>query len=113
MSTRKPYEDIVMSELSRLLRQELAAGLSTVFADIRAVQSEPVRAEVRPLPSLSVVIHNNAGVSVQARETIGLAGQKQLEVTIDQMVARALAGGRETSGVLRAIFGLAPGLIGR
>lgn len=109
MTTRRPYEDIIMAELSRLLRQEVAAGLSSVFAGL---QSQQTPAQAQPL-ALNVVIHNNAGASVSAREAEGPFGQRQLEITVDQMVARALAGGRETSGVLRTLFGLAPSLIGR
>ncbi len=108
--TRRPYEDVMMAELSKLLRQELAAGLATVFTDLRAA---PRAAETAPSPALNIVIQNNVQAQVTARETQDAFGVKQLEITIDQMVARALTGGRETSGVLRALFGLAPGLIGR
>lgn len=51
--------------------------------------------------------------------TSGAAGlgsgfdQKAFEIIIDQMVAQSLLRGRETSGVLRTLFGLVPALIGR
>lgn len=108
--TKRPYEDVVMAELSRLLRQEVAAGLASVFAGLQGQQAQAAPAQ--PL-ALNIVIHNNAGAAVTAREGEGPFGQRQLEITVDQMVARALAGGRETSGVMRTLFGLAPGLIGR
>lgn len=104
MTTRNAFEDIIVTELAKLLQRELSAGLAAAFSQ---------RPSSAPAGALSVIIHNNAGALVSARETPGPLGQRQLEITIDQMVARALAGGRETSGVLRALFGLAPGLIGR
>jgi hypothetical protein len=71
--------------------------------------------------------HSAGPVHVQAhdRETSSLfrhniflsddAGpdRKKLEQTIDQMVASSLVHGRETSAVLRLLFGLVPTLIGR
>jgi hypothetical protein len=36
-----------------------------------------------------------------------------MELRIDGMVASSLMHGRQTSGVLRVLFGLVPGLIGR
>jgi hypothetical protein len=38
---------------------------------------------------------------------------KQMETSIDQMVAECLMHGRQTSSVLRALFGIIPSLIGR
>jgi hypothetical protein len=40
-------------------------------------------------------------------------GSGQMEASIDQMVAESLMHGRQTSSVLRALFGLVPILIGR
>jgi hypothetical protein len=113
MNGKNQFEDIVMAELEKLLRQELAAGLSTVFAGLRAAQTPSAASPLAADSALNIIIHNNAGGSVSAREGAGPLGQKQLEITIDQMVARALSGGRETTGVMRALFGLAPHLIGR
>lgn len=103
-ATRRPAEDIFTSELSRLLRQELTQGLRGVF--------EGMLGQGNAAP-LQVVINNNAGVQVTAQESGGGMSQKQLEITIDQMVAQSLTQGRQTTGVLRALFGLAPNLIGR
>lgn len=100
---RRPAEDIVTGELSRLLRQELTQSLRGVFEGMFGQgQGAPVQ----------VVINNNAGVQVSARES-GNFNQKQLEITIDQMVAQSLTQGQQTTGVLRSLFGLAPNLIGR
>ncbi len=96
-----------MAELSKLLRQELTAGLRGIFEGLRDTGSG------KNAGSINVIINNNAGVSVAAREGQGPFNQKQLEITIDQMVANSLMQGRQTSGVLRSLFGLAPGLIGR
>ena len=105
-STRRPFEDVIAGELSRLLRRELIAGMRGVFEDLR----DAGQGSAAPI---NVVINNNAGASVSARTTEGPFNQKQLEITIDQMVAQSLVQGRQTSGVLRALFGLAPGLSGR
>jgi hypothetical protein len=39
--------------------------------------------------------------------------QKQLETSLDHLVASTLVHGQQTSGVLRSMFGLLPSLIGR
>lgn len=103
-TTRRPADDIVTAELSRLLRQELTQGLRGVFEGLLG-QGEG--------GGLQVVINNNSAAQVTARESMGAMNQRQLEITIDQMVAQSLAQGRQTTGVLRSLFGLAPGLIGR
>ncbi len=103
-TTRRPVEDLVSAELGRLLRQELTQGLRGVFEDLLGQGQSS---------GLQVVINNNSAAQVSARETMGAMNQKQLEITIDQMVAQSLAQGRQTTGVLRSLFGLAPGLIGR
>jgi hypothetical protein len=38
---------------------------------------------------------------------------RQMEVMIDQMVAESLMYGRQTTGILRSLFGIIPSLIGR
>lgn len=104
MTSRRPVEDIVSSELNRLLRQELGQGLRGIFEDLLGQGQGG---------GLQVIINNNSAAQVSARESVGAMNQKQLEITIDQMVAQSLAQGRQTTGVLRSLFGLAPGLIGR
>lgn len=101
--TRRPESDIIMDELARVMRAELTSGLRGLFEDMASGGGS----------GISIVINNNANAQVSAREGQGPFGQKQLEITIDQMVANALTQGRETSGVMRSIFGLVPGLSGR
>lgn len=100
--TRRPAQDIATEELSKLLRQELAAGISAVFAG-----------GGRGGGGVSVVIHNNTPAQVGASESTDAFDRKTLEITIDQMVANSLARGRETGGVLRSLFGIVPSLLGR
>lgn len=87
--------------LARVLGQGAVSGIAGMFGGRGAQQS-----------SLNVVIHNNAGASVSASES-GSFDRKMLEITIDQMVANSLSGGRETTGVLRSLFGITPVLLGR
>lgn len=100
------YNEIISSELSKLLRQEIAGSLQGIF------MRSPMSAGNGNM-ALNVIINNNAGVSVTAREGVGAMDQKYLEITIDQMVANSLMRGRQTSGVMRTLFGLAPSLMGR
>lgn len=93
--------DIAAQDVSKFLRQELASGLAAVFSG-RAGGA-----------SASVVIHNNTPAQVGVSETTDSFDRKTLEITIDQMVANSLARGRETGGVLRALFGIVPSLLGR
>lgn len=92
---------IVTQELSKLLRQEMAAGIAAVFAGQQKAAG------------MNVIINNNAGVSVSAREGTDGFDRKMLEITIDQMVANALTRVQETTGILRSIFNLVPTLSGR
>jgi hypothetical protein len=94
-------QDIITQELSRLLRQEMAAGIATAFAGRNAQQG-----------GTNIVIHNNTNAQIGVTEE-GAFDRKTLEITIDQMVANSLVRGRETGGVLRSLFGLVPTLIGR
>lgn len=100
------YNDIISSELSKLLRQEIAGGLQGLFT------RSPMNAGNGTM-ALNVIINNNAGALVTAREGVGAMDQKYLEITIDQMVANSLMRGRQTSGVMRTLFGLTPSLMGR
>lgn len=101
---RRNPEDIVTAELSRILRQELTQGLRGIFEGLLGQGQGS---------GLQVIVNNNSNAQVMARESMGPMNQKQLEITIDQMVAQSLTQGRQTTGVLRSLFGLAPGLIGR
>lgn len=95
--------DIVSGELSKLLRQEITAGIAGVLSPGAGIAGS----------GFSVIIQNNSGAQVSARQSADGFDQKTLEITIDQMVANSLLRGRETSGVLRTLFGLVPTLIGR
>ncbi len=101
--TRRDSSDVIASELTQLLRQEMIGGMRGMFEDLL---------ENRSGGGLQVVINNNTAAQVTGRET-GAINQKQLEITIDQMVANSLLQGRQTSGVLKNLFGLVPTLSGR
>ena len=101
--TRRDSSDVIASELTQLLRQEMIGGMRGMFEDLL---------QNREGGGLQVIINNNAGVQVGARETGGM-NQKQLEITIDQMVANSLVQGRQTGSVLKSLFGLVPTLSGR
>ena len=101
--TRQDSGDITRDALVNLLRQELGQSLKSVLGGLSNPQGSN---------GLQVIIQNNTGAQVTARESGGM-DQKYLEITIDQMVANSLLRGRQTSGVLRTLFGLAPSLLGR
>ena len=88
--------------LAKELRQEIVAGIASVFAARGAGGS-----------GMNITIQNNSSTSVSARQVDDGFDQKSLEITIDQMVANSLLRGRETTGVLRSLFNLVPVLMGR
>lgn len=107
---RKPERDIIAGTLDGVARHELPHVIGAILG--------------LPLPQngrtaggadggITVVINNNTQTSVTARELSTSDDRKYLEITIDQMVANSLLRGRQTSGVLRSLFGLAPDLTGR
>ena len=105
---------MVAQELSSLLRKELTAGISSLF---NGGKTSPLSGLFPATPTrdsgISVVIHNNTPAAVTATPGFDSFDRKSLEITIDQMVANALTQGAETTGILRSLFGLVPGLIGR
>jgi hypothetical protein len=105
---------IVTQELSSLLRKELTAGIAALFNGGKAspLSSLFPGAALRE-SGISVIIHNNTPAAVTATPSLDSFDHKSLEITIDQMVANALTQGAETTGILRSLFGLVPGLIGR
>jgi hypothetical protein len=109
--TRRPQGDIVSSELNKLLRQEIAAGIATVFDG--GVLGQKGSGGFSGASGMNVIINNNSNVAVSAQERSDVFNQRYLEITIDQMVANSLLRGRQTSGVMRSLFGLAPTLMGR
>jgi hypothetical protein len=94
--------DIVKGELTTFLKQALQDGFKSIFGG-QAGQGG----------GTSVIINNNASATVTAQETTGAFDRKYLEITIDQMVADSLIRGRQTSSVMRSLFGIAPSLLGR
>jgi hypothetical protein len=62
---------------------------------------------------VNIIIHNNTQAQVSVSEGRDSFDARQLEITIDQMVADSLVRGRQTTGVMRTLFGLMPGLSGR
>lgn len=111
---RASTETLLVSELQRLLQNEVKSSLQDFFQGTlteASGQSSPTGNN--SMNSLNIVINNNANTAVSVNETTGMLNQRQLEINIDQMVANALVDGRQTSGVLRSLFGIAPNLIGR
>ena len=102
---RQPAGSIAADALSRTLRQELAAGMESLFAGRGNMNGANA--------GMNITIQNNSSAAVSARETDTGFDQKSLEITIDQMVANSLLRGRETTGVLRSLFNLVPVLMGR
>lgn len=100
---RKPAGGIVNDALTKLIQKEVLSGLATVFSG----QSRD-RQQGRILGPA-----DGGGMPVPARQAPGGIDQKKMEATIDQIVATALMQGRQTSGILRTLFGLVPSLIGR
>jgi hypothetical protein len=105
---------IVTQELSSLLRRELTAGIAALFS---GGKTSPLAGQLPGAATrdqgMNVVIHNNTPSTVTATPSMDSFDRKSLEITIDQMVANALTQGAETTGILRSLFGLVPGLIGR
>jgi len=95
--------DIVKSELTRFIKQELQESFKNLLGSLAGPAAG----------GLNIVIHNNTAAAVTARETSGAFDRKYLEITIDQMVADSLIRGRQTSSVMRSLFGIAPSLLGR
>jgi hypothetical protein len=109
---RQPSGDIVNAELSKLLREQVKSVFAGVFGGAQRRGGENA-AGGGGAGGIQVVIHNNTPAVVNAQQTTDMFNQKQLEITIDQMVASSLVRGQQTTGVLNSIFGLVPGLIGR
>lgn len=83
---RRAAGDVISEEVKRMVRRELELGLKEFFAQ---------REKEGMLPG---------------KEKNGGRGQ---EAMIDQMVAAALVRGKHTTGILKSLFNLMPGLIGR
>ncbi len=86
--------------LAGLVEKEVTTGLSRIF------ESHQQSSSGGGVKQMGV---SSSGPTAKG----GVLDQRHMEATIDQMVAASLVGGRQTSGVLRALFGLVPSLIGR
>ena len=95
------YADMMESELNRLIQKQVAAGLADIFGANRRKGAEEVSNSF-----------GNAPPSFIPLQPGGLS-QAHMEVLIDQMVASSLMHGRQTTGILRTLFGIVPSLIGR
>jgi len=96
--------NITTQDFTRTIKDELGSALSALLGKNNTNASAG---------AINVIIQNNSDATVTARETSGTFDQRTLEITIDQMVANSLVRGRETSSVLRSLFGIVPSLIGR
>jgi hypothetical protein len=112
------FLDESLQRLSRELERQIAAGIGEVL-QAGGKGGDPFFPQRDCYGGrgdggmINLVVHNNMPVGVSARESFDASGRKQLELTIDQMVANALTRGRQTSGVLGSLFGVLPGLAGR
>lgn len=93
---------IVSDELEKLIQGEIMSGLQEIFRE-REEEQAPRRHHS--------FMEDDEPFS--PRGTNSLPDRRQMESLIDQMVASSLVNGRQTSGVLRVLFGLVPSLIGR
>jgi hypothetical protein len=96
---------IVSDGLAKLIQKEVLSSLAVIFG------AEPKKNDPNRPPD------RDGGIvprpTPRSPEMGGFFDYKQMEITIDQMVAESLMHGRQTSGVLRALFGIIPSLIGR
>ncbi|MDE1151410.1 MAG: hypothetical protein PW788_02640 [Micavibrio sp.] len=97
--------NVATQDFARILKDELGSTLGAFLGKGNAAATAA--------GNINVIIQNNSDATVTARETSDGFDQRTLEITIDQMVANSLVRGRETSSVLRSLFGIVPSLIGR
>jgi hypothetical protein len=106
------YHDIISEALLSEIRKEIMSTLDEMFGN----DLKPCGGGVED-PDAGTGCNcrccAQGGMFPQYPGNGGGFGTGQMEITIDQMVAETLMHGRQTSGVLRALFGLVPMLIGR
>jgi len=111
---RRSSRGIVNDTLTKLIRKEVLSGLSAIFEGMRKRGGDGCMSGQNGgfAPDFG---RTKCGTTQPAMPQYpgGYFDQKQMEITIDQMVASSLMHGRQTSGVLRLLFGLVPSLIGR
>jgi lambda family phage tail tape measure protein len=72
----------------------------------------PLGSSTQTSAPIEVHIHN-APQGTTVRETTTSRGGKRIDVMIDEIVSRKLAGGSMSQGTLRSMYGLRPALVGR
>lgn len=106
-ATRRPAGNIVREELRKLLYSQVRASIRNIFGPPPSEKDEDAGGwERRRFPDGNVIFN------ARDRDR-GPFDQRKMEFMVDQMVASSLMHGRQTSGVLRVLFGLVPSLIGR
>lgn len=118
-SGSSPFENFVAQTITRSLEKELAQRLPESLSQALSLLLESLggpglKTRVgRDEQSLNITIVNNTQHAISTNEKSGQDGNRELEIIIDQMVANSLVRGRQTTGILNAVFGLGPRLIGR
>ncbi len=102
---RRSSRDIINDALIKLIQKEVVSGLADIFNNMpRKVD----KGNSNPM------IGDNAFSSFMGQVLGGENfDRRKMEISIDEMVASSLMHGRQTSSVLRTLFGLVPSLIGR
>ena len=100
---RRSSTDIINDTLKKLIQKEVVSGLADIF------NSMPRKGD-----NGDSMTGDNAFSSFMGQASGGgNFDQRKMEIRIDEMVASSLMHGRQTSSVLRTLFGLVPSLIGR
>lgn len=103
--TRRPGGKTVSAALEEIIRKEIASGIKDVFGN----RSSNKGAGGASAGTFGGGPFGDGGGPRQQ----GSFDRKQMENMIDELVASSLTNGRQTSRILRALFGLVPSLIGR
>lgn len=113
---RRRAGGIAEEALKKLVEDEVVSGLHALFGGRGGMPGRDMTGRDMPGSfddgSSPPSPRRDSGV-LQGQRHNGAFDRRQLEISIDQMVASSLVHGRQTSGVLRALFGLVPSLIGR
>ena len=102
-TSRRSSRDIISDTLTKLIQKEVVSGLADIF------NSMPRKGDNGDSMTGDDVFSSFMGQVSGG----GNFDQKKMEIRIDEMVASSLMHGRQTSSVLRTLFGLVPSLIGR
>ncbi len=113
---RKPSQDIIRSEISRMIQQELKAEIYDIWG--KPPKREKVEMDDDPFGDGRAVMSARRKALLPRQPKSGNGGGcidigKDMRLSIDQAVADILMNGPQTSNVLRVLFGLVPILTGR